>query len=59
MKEHSGEELIGVKYEARTGICTRRDYERLYRESLANPAAFWAKFAEEFHWYKKARLGLC
>ena len=30
------------------------DFESLYKESIANPEAFWAKVAsEELHWHKK------
>ncbi len=29
------------------------EYERLYEEAAEDPAAFWAKQAEELHWFKK------
>ena len=29
------------------------EYERMYAEAAADPAAFWAKQAEELHWFKK------
>ena len=29
------------------------EYEKLYNESVADPEAFWAKQAEELHWFKK------
>ncbi|MGE3537229.1 MAG: acetate--CoA ligase [Candidatus Tectimicrobiota bacterium] len=29
------------------------EYERLYQESITNPEAFWARMAEELHWFKK------
>jgi len=28
-------------------------YSELYRQSIADPDSFWAKAAEELHWYKK------
>eukprot|EP00123_Amoebidium_parasiticum_P017396 comp23832_c0_seq2/m.41576 comp23832_c0_seq2/g.41576 ORF comp23832_c0_seq2/g.41576 comp23832_c0_seq2/m.41576 type:complete len:674 (-) comp23832_c0_seq2:118-2139(-) len=34
--------------------CTSQaDYERLYRESLDDPDAFWARLAADFHWEKR------
>ena len=29
------------------------EYERLYAEAAADPEAFWAKQAEDLHWFKK------
>ncbi len=29
-----------------------KDYETLYKESIANPEAFWEKIAKELSWYK-------
>ncbi|MEP7213850.1 MAG: acetate--CoA ligase [Acidobacteriota bacterium] len=29
------------------------EYERMYAEAAADPEAFWAKQAEELHWFKK------
>lgn len=29
------------------------DYEQMYAEAEADPAAFWAKQADELHWFKK------
>ncbi len=29
------------------------EYERLYAEAAADPQAFWAKQAEEIHWFRK------
>jgi acetyl-CoA synthetase len=29
------------------------EYERIYNEAAADPEAFWAKQAEELHWFKK------
>ena len=28
------------------------DYERLYKESVEQPEKFWARAAEELHWFK-------
>ena len=53
MSEAVKQETVDVQYEARTGIITRADYERLYKESLDDPNGFWAKFAEDFHWKRK------
>ena len=48
--------MYEVEYRARTGLNSRAEYERLYKESLADPAGFWDKLAEDFHWETKARL---
>ena len=29
------------------------EYERIYRESVEQPEIFWARIAEELHWFKK------
>lgn len=29
-----------------------KDYEKLYKESIENPEAFWVKIAKELFWYK-------
>src|SRR5437016_9489402 len=34
-------------------IKSLEDYERIYKESVENPEEFWAKIAEELHWFKK------
>jgi len=34
-------------------IKTQAEYDTLYRESIDNPDAFWARQAEELHWFKK------
>jgi len=38
---------------AKANLKSRADYDRMYRESIEKPEAFWAKIAEEFHWFKK------
>ena len=45
--------LQGDQYKSRTGINSREDYESMYQQSLTDPAAFWGKFAEEYHWQQK------
>ena len=40
-------------YEARTGINSRKDYEQMYKQSLDDPAAFWGKLAQDYHWQQK------
>jgi acetyl-CoA synthetase len=34
-------------------ISSFAEYERLYAEAEADPAAFWAKQAEDLHWFRK------
>jgi acetyl-CoA synthetase len=38
---------------ARAWINSRRQYDRMYRESMDRPEEFWAKIAGELHWFKK------
>lgn len=45
--------ITDVFYHARTGINSRADYEKLYRQSIEDPASFWANYAKDFYWYKK------
>ena len=40
-------------FSARANLKTREEYDRMYRESIEDPEAFWAKIAGEFHWFKK------
>jgi len=56
-QKDSQDELIDVQYTARSGVNSRQDYDALYKESIRDPAGFWAKLAEEFHWHKKVGLG--
>lgn len=49
----------GGQYKARTGINSREDYEQLHKQSLADPAAFWGKFAQDYHWQQKVAGILC
>jgi len=41
------------EFAAKAHIRTRADYDRLYRESIDEPEAFWGRMAEELHWFKK------
>jgi acetyl-CoA synthetase len=34
-------------------VKSMEEYEKLYEESIADPDTFWAKAAEELHWFKK------
>jgi acetyl-CoA synthetase len=34
-------------------IGSQQDYERIYRESVEQPEQFWARVAEELHWFRK------
>lgn len=34
-------------------IKSMNQYKKLYNESIKNPEKFWAKIAEELHWFKK------
>ena len=34
-------------------VKSREQYERMYRESIDNPEAFWGRAAEELHWFKR------
>src|SRR5215470_8942848 len=34
-------------------IKSEEDYERIYRESVEQPEKFWARVADELHWFKK------
>ncbi len=34
-------------------ISSMEQYQKLYRESIEDPAGFWSKQAQRLHWYKK------
>jgi acetyl-CoA synthetase len=40
-------------FAANAHIKSRTEYDRLYRESIDNPEAFWGRAAEELLWFKK------
>lgn len=42
-----------TEFSAGAHIKSRADYDRIYKESVENPEAFWAGIAGELHWFKK------
>ncbi|HMV86873.1 MAG TPA: acetate--CoA ligase [Blastocatellia bacterium] len=42
-----------AEFSAGAHIKSRADYDRIYKESVENPEAFWAGIAGELHWFKK------
>jgi acetyl-CoA synthetase len=40
-------------FSAKAHVKSMAEYEAIYRESIANPDAFWAKQAERVSWFKK------
>ena len=40
-------------FKAKAKINTKQEYERLYRQSLDDPEAFWGDVANELHWFKQ------
>ena len=40
-------------FASKARINSRAEYDRMYRESIEDPEAFWGKAAEELHWFKK------
>src|SRR5215213_2430570 len=41
------------EFAARAHIHSRAEYDRLYRESIDQPDAYWGRMAGELHWFKK------
>lgn len=41
------------EFSANAYIKSMAEYEALYKKSIEDPEAFWAKAAEELHWFKK------
>jgi acetyl-CoA synthetase len=41
------------EFSAKAHVRTRADYDRLYRESIDQPEAYWGRVAGELHWFKK------
>lgn len=39
-------------FAAKAHIKSRAEYDRLYRESIDHPEAFWDRIARELHWFK-------
>ncbi len=42
-----------ASFAAEAHVKSFEEYERLYAEAEADPEAFWAKQAEELHWFRK------
>jgi acetyl-CoA synthetase len=42
-----------AEFAAQAHVKSFAEYERLYEEAAKDPAAFWAKQAEDLHWFKK------
>src|SRR5579862_725933 len=40
-------------FSAGAHIKSRAEYDKLYKESIENPDAFWGRAAGELHWFKK------
>src|SRR5687768_15091091 len=40
-------------FSKRAWIKSREEYDRLYRESIDAPDAFWSRIASELHWFKE------
>jgi acetyl-CoA synthetase len=40
------------EFRAASQIKSRAEYERLYKEAKDDPEGFWAKIAQELHWFK-------
>jgi acetyl-CoA synthetase len=47
-----------AEFAANAHIKSFEEYEELYAEAAADPAAFWAKQAEDLHWFKKWETAL-
>ncbi|HPP45621.1 MAG TPA: acetyl-coenzyme A synthetase N-terminal domain-containing protein, partial [Methanomassiliicoccaceae archaeon] len=50
-----GEQVFPVppKVREKSFIKSKAEYEKMYKESIENPEAFWAKQAERLDWFKK------
>ncbi|MBV8049539.1 MAG: acetyl-coenzyme A synthetase, partial [Acidobacteriaceae bacterium] len=42
-----------TEFRSHAQIKSPEEYERVYRESIEQPEKFWARIAEELHWFKK------
>jgi acetyl-CoA synthetase len=40
-------------FAAKARLNSRQQYEQMYRESIDTPDKFWARAADELHWFKK------
>ena len=63
MAEDKSSEIVNVmkeerlfqpsaEFSARARIGSIQQYEEMWKESVADPEAFWGKLAEELHWFK-------
>ncbi len=41
------------QFQAAAHVKSLEQYEQLYKEAADNPDAFWARYADELHWFKK------
>jgi acetyl-CoA synthetase len=41
-----------AEFAASANVKSMDEYERIYAEAAADPEAFWAKQAEELHWFR-------
>ncbi|MBU1946542.1 MAG: acetate--CoA ligase [Nanoarchaeota archaeon] len=42
-----------TEFSEKAYVKSEEEYKKIYNESIKDPAAFWAKKAEELHWFKK------
>jgi acetyl-CoA synthetase len=42
-----------AEFSAKAHIKSFEEYERIYEDAAKDPAAFWAKQAEDLHWFRK------
>src|SRR4051812_15633160 len=42
-----------AEFAANARVKSRAEFDRLYRESIDQPEQFWARLADELHWFKK------
>ncbi|MBX7256072.1 MAG: acetate--CoA ligase [Candidatus Hydrogenedentes bacterium] len=42
-----------TEFSKKAKVRSSEEYERMYRESIEDPEAFWGKAASELHWFKK------
>jgi acetyl-CoA synthetase len=40
-------------FAAKAHVKSREEYDRMYRESIDDPEAFWGRAAEPLHWFKR------
>lgn len=37
-------------------LASREDYDRMYKRSIEDPAAFWGDIAKGYHWEQQVKL---